>query len=453
MSAAMTPQHLSRALVAALGAAALALPATASAADVAFFNNSTYVDTGAAPGGEATNLAASLTAKGHAVAKFTGITAADFTAALAGKDALVFPEQEPPASPTLSDTLDADAKTAMRSFVENGGNFVTFAQHKGIMDAVFGFAMGAGNTNMGGASVKQPVAADTPYKDGPDMLPANSAVYGIDASKLPAGAKVIYQRTQSTTTYAVVFLIPYGKGTITYFGWDWYNSNPPSTGGADGGWQELLSLATTASAAMPALSIADVTHTEGTGDATTAKVTVSLPAAVSGDVTASWATADGTAVAGEDYTASSGTVTIPAGATSATVEVPVTADAVDEADETFSVKLSSPAGAMLDRDTATVTIADDDEPAMAAEPLQGPVAETPGPPVAKQCVSRRVVKITLPARSTKGLRATVAGRKLKIRDGMVVADLRGLKPGAYKVAVKDRAGRTILRRTLRTCMA
>ena len=172
---------------------------------------------------------------------FTGIADTDFSAALAGKDALVFPEQEP-AGAGVAPALSAAAKQVIRDFVSGGGNFVTFGQHKGVMDAVFGYSAGAGVTSVSGAVTKQAGAADTAYASGPATLPANSAVYGIAQSGLPAGARVPY----SSGANAHLFTVANGSGTVTYLGWDWFNSNPPNGGGADGGWQSLLSLSTTA---------------------------------------------------------------------------------------------------------------------------------------------------------------------------------------------------------------
>ena len=78
-----------------------------------------------------------------------------------------------------------------------------------------------------------------------------------------------------------------------------------------------------------------------------------------------WATSDGTAVAGQDYTAvSNGSVTIAAGATTAEFTVTVTGDQTDEPNETFNVTISMPGSlaAILGGATATVTgtIIDDD---------------------------------------------------------------------------------------------
>jgi hypothetical protein len=98
-----------------------------------------------------------------------------------------------------------------------------------------------------------------------------------------------------------------------------------------------------------------------TGDTTYASIDVSLSAPSGQEVDVDWATADGTAtVVGADYTATSGTIELAAGETSATVLVPVTGDVANEADETFTVTLSSPVHATLGNATDTVTILDND---------------------------------------------------------------------------------------------
>ena len=72
----------------------------------------------------------------------------------------------------------------------------------------------------------------------------------------------------------------------------------------------------------PSLSINDVSYTEsGTGG--NATFTVTLSEASAQEVTVNYASSNNTATAGSDYTAASGTVTIAAGATSATFNVPV----------------------------------------------------------------------------------------------------------------------------------
>jgi hypothetical protein len=108
---------------------------------------------------------------------------------------------------------------------------------------------------------------------------------------------------------------------------------------------------------LPTLAIEDVAVAEG-GVAT---LTVTMSNASDSAVTVDYATADGLAFAASDYTADSGTLTIPAGDLTATLDVAVGADTLNEDDETFTVTLSAAAEADLAQDTAVVTITDDDD--------------------------------------------------------------------------------------------
>lgn len=107
--------------------------------------------------------------------------------------------------------------------------------------------------------------------------------------------------------------------------------------------------------------IDDVVVTEGTGTGTTnAQVTIRLLSAATVPVSVNWQTADGTAIAGQDYTQSSGVVTFAIGETSKTVSIPITRDALAESEENFRVVLSAPVGAAIVDADATVRILDDD---------------------------------------------------------------------------------------------
>ena len=96
-----------------------------------------------------------------------------------------------------------------------------------------------------------------------------------------------------------------------------------------------------------------------------ATFTVALSGAASSPVEVGWSTADGTATAGDDYTAvASQTLTFASLSTAAqTITVATLGDALAEDDETFTVALtgaSLPAGVSLGTATATATITDDD---------------------------------------------------------------------------------------------
>ena len=110
----------------------------------------------------------------------------------------------------------------------------------------------------------------------------------------------------------------------------------------------------------PSVSIADASGGESAGPLGFA---VSLDIPSSKSVTVGYATADDTAAAGTDYTASSGTLTFAAGATGPqTITVEVTEDGVDEGEgETFTVALRSPVNAELGDASAEGNIEDDDE--------------------------------------------------------------------------------------------
>jgi chitinase len=115
--------------------------------------------------------------------------------------------------------------------------------------------------------------------------------------------------------------------------------------------------------APPALSIGDAAVIEGpAGSTATASFFVSLSAPAGTPVMVRYATADGTATAGADYTARGGTLTIPAGLVAATLSVTVRGDGSVEPDETFTVTLEGPGPAVvpLARAQATGVITTDD---------------------------------------------------------------------------------------------
>lgn len=103
---------------------------------------------------------------------------------------------------------------------------------------------------------------------------------------------------------------------------------------------------------------------------TTVQFTVTLSAPVPRDISVDFATfsdgtaAGGTAFAGFDYESTSGTVVIPAGATTATIDVVILGDELDEPTETFFVNLSNPSGAVVTDAQGEGRIVDDDLPSL-----------------------------------------------------------------------------------------
>jgi PKD repeat protein len=134
---------------------------------------------------------------------------------------------------------------------------------------------------------------------------------------------------------------------------------------------------------LPTITIADKTVTEGQP----ADFFITLSAPSTHDITVNYTTVDGTATAGTgDYTPVQGTLTIAAGScgpatTVCKVTVQTTDDSISESDETFTVKLSSPQGATLAKDTGLGKILDNDPmPTIAmgnAARIEGKLGQTP----------------------------------------------------------------------------
>jgi CSLREA domain-containing protein len=116
-------------------------------------------------------------------------------------------------------------------------------------------------------------------------------------------------------------------------------------------------------AAVPAISIGDVTLAEGNAGTATATFTVSLSMAATDAVSVQYATANGSATAGSDYAAASGTVHFAPGVTSQNITITVAGDVSVEPDETFTVALSNPTNATVADSQGTGVIVNDDSAA------------------------------------------------------------------------------------------
>jgi hypothetical protein len=197
-------------------------------------------------------------------------------------------------------------------------------------------------------------------------------------------------------------------------------SNPSAGTIADGTGQ-----ATIVNDDKPHLSVTGTHVSEKDGAAV---FTVSLDGA--GTVSVHYATEDGSALAGSDYTAQSGTLSFGRSDTSKTVSVPLINDSVNEGDETFTLRLSNPSGAAASGNdlAGTATIADDDAvvplPTSGSTTTTGSIATDRTPPrvTLSRPRSQRgtiVVSITCPATETlcRGTLTTFskADRRSKVR--------------------------------------
>jgi hypothetical protein len=112
----------------------------------------------------------------------------------------------------------------------------------------------------------------------------------------------------------------------------------------------------------PSVSINNVSVVEGNAGTTEAQFLVSLSNPSAQTVSVNYVTVDGTASSPGDYVAATGTLTFPPLTTSALVKVAVNGDLLIEPDETFTVILSAPVNASLNRIVASGTITNDDRP-------------------------------------------------------------------------------------------
>ena len=162
-----------------------------------------------------------------------------------------------------------------------------------------------------------------------------------------------YRQTQGSNQGWNVEVDPTGNGEVTITLPE--TTDCDATGAICTDDDRMLSHATSALVAgPPAVSIGDATVQEAEG--ASLEFSVTLSHASSRTVTVSYATSDGTATAGSDYTAASGALTFNAGDTSQTVEVSVLTDSEEEGQETLTITLSNPSQATLDDGTGTGTI-------------------------------------------------------------------------------------------------
>jgi len=119
-------------------------------------------------------------------------------------------------------------------------------------------------------------------------------------------------------------------------------------------------LLTPVESGTPVVSISDASVTEGHSGTASMTLTLSLSMVANSAVSVSYATANGSAAAG-DYQSASGTVTFAAGETSKTITVHANGDRIGEANETFTVNVGLVSGsAVIGDGQGLVTIVDDE---------------------------------------------------------------------------------------------
>ena len=108
------------------------------------------------------------------------------------------------------------------------------------------------------------------------------------------------------------------------------------------------------------ISISDATVVEGDAGQRTVEITVNLVPPSVKPITVAYSTVSGTAGAGSDFAAATGTLTFAPGETAKRISVAITGDKSCEMDENFKLSLTNPTGATLGNAQSTVTIVNDD---------------------------------------------------------------------------------------------
>ena len=124
----------------------------------------------------------------------------------------------------------------------------------------------------------------------------------------------------------------------------------------------LFATSVDVAAQTPSISVRDVSVVEGNSGTTQATFVVALSGASSQSVSCSFATSNGTATAGSDYTATSGALSFAPGEVEKPVVVLVNGDTADEVQETIFLDISNVQNATVSSNRGTGFIVDDDGP-------------------------------------------------------------------------------------------
>lgn len=199
--------------------------------------------------------------------------------------------------------------------------------------------------------------------------PANSATFAAPAT-VPISAEACGLRGAITNVVFFQGSIKLAEATGSPHTFIWTNVMPGTYAltaratddqGATGVSSSVL-ITVTGVEPPPAISINDVSLAEGHAGITNAILNVSLSKASSRVVTIEYSTANGTAIAGADYIATAGRIIFVPGDRNKVIVIPVLGDDFVETNETFFIQLQNPINATMARDTALVTIVNDDAP-------------------------------------------------------------------------------------------
>ena len=240
---------------------------------------------------------------------------------------------------------------------EETGSGVRTGEYKG-MNAVFSgndFGARAGNSFLTGVVINDRVSANNFYNIGEGLSGVSIVVKSgtTTVASTTSNAAGGYQVQVPAGTYQVTFSAAGWASPITKtFTISAQNVKVDANTRTDFALQPP----------MPSVSFSTGSFTFSETGGTQA-ITVRLSNAYNSTVTVRYATSNGSAASGSDYTATSGTLTFAPGETSKTFSIPIINDVLVEPSETIQLTLSAPVSATLGTQrTATVSITDNDVP-------------------------------------------------------------------------------------------
>lgn len=282
--------------------------------------------------------------------------------------------------PTLATTQIIDRLKLTARTVTNGGTsdvvgsgLIDASAAIGVTPATFAFSSATYSVSEAGptATITINRSGDTASAVNVDVTTANeTATAGLDYTAVDGNVSFATGVTSQTVSVPITDdLLSEGSETLTLS-----LSNPSA--GAERGSPSTTTLTITDNERSFALIPASSSVGEGSGSAT---ITLTRTGSTAVTDSVHFATANGTAAAGSDYTAVSQDVSFAPGVTSQTVSVPITDDAAIEGDESVSLSLSGPsAGTTIGSPGAAVLIIVDNDRTLAFRAASYSVSESGG---------------------------------------------------------------------------
>jgi Calx-beta domain-containing protein/uncharacterized protein DUF4214 len=198
-----------------------------------------------------------------------------------------------------------------------------------------------------------------------DVSGTVSVNYATSGGTATAGAD--YTATNGTLTFgpnevSKFITIPIIDDNLFENGSETFNVNLSSPTGAVVTSPSTFSITLQDNETKPSLFVlSSVLVSEGDSGTRNVAVNVNLSNPTVQVVTVDYVTGNGSATAGSDYVAASGTLTIPAGSSSAPINITINGDTTVEPTETFSVSLSNATNvSFINNANTTVNIVNDD---------------------------------------------------------------------------------------------